>query len=610
MNNLFARKMEDKSDAELKEIIENRGDYQDEAFSAALYEVEKRRKARVYESTLENDIDEKNKDQEAEEDYNLHRSFSEIMSGLLPGSGYIITPIIIYINILVFFVMVLSGVHPLEPGVEDLINWGGNLRSVTLMGEAWRLLSSAFLHIGVMHLLFNMYALLFIGKEIETQTGSSKFLFAYLMTAVLASIASIVSNENIVSAGASGAIFGMYGVLIALLLLKGIEIPKKIRGNFITSVFIFVGYNLFSGFTEEGIDNAAHIGGLVSGLIIGSIFFVTRNNLRLTRITNFLVALAITLLTISLPAIVPNQMGTYNKMMNEFTILEETALSINNLPENASDEMVLKAVTIDGIPNWKKCLAIVNQLDTISNLPEEYYEQNRLLKLYCDYRIASFKLLERSIRQQTSAYDLSIAEYTDKINLLVERIHGADVPDSALVVNIPEEELQLSESIINSKGPLYVVDGVPVESVNHIDPLSIDQLNVLKDEAATALYGDRGKNGVVLITTKKVKYPRHTASGNTYINDSTKVLRAYHKNGQIESETYYVNGRLHGTYKEWYKNGQLKSEIKYINGKREGITTDYYSNGQKKDEMLYRNNSFIRYNRKWDEYGNTLAIED
>ncbi|MCG8581733.1 MAG: rhomboid family intramembrane serine protease [Bacteroidales bacterium] len=609
MNKCFASKMEDKSDSELKEILENRENYQDEAFSAALYEVEKRRKAKVYSSTVDADNSEANYDDIENDESNQHRSFAEILSGLIPGSGYIITPIILYINILIFIIMVLAGVHPIEPSVDDLINWGGNLRFVTLMGEAWRLLSCAFLHIGVMHLLFNMYALLFIGKEIETQTGSSKFLFAYLMTAVLASISSIVINENIVSAGASGAIFGMYGVLIALLLLKGIEIPKKIRGNFSTSVFIFVGYNLFYGFTQEGIDNAAHIGGLISGLIIGSIFFVTRNDLRLTRITNFLVALAIALLTISLPAIIPNQMGTYNKMMNEFSSLEETALSINNLPEGATDEMYLKAVTIDGLPNWKKCLNIVNNLDTISDLPEEYYEQNRLLKIYCDYRIASFKLLEQSIRQQTSAYDMSIAEYTNKINLLVERIHGADVPDSALVVKIPEEVLELSKNNINTKGPLYVVDGVPVESIEHLDPQQIDQLTVLKDESAIGIYGERGKNGVILVKTKKVKYSRNTGPGN-FINDSTKVLRAYYGNGQMESETFYVHGKLHGIYKEWYNNGQLKSEINYLNGKREGITTNYYPSGQKKEVMQYRNNSFLRYNRKWDEYGNELALED
>jgi rhomboid protease GluP len=348
-----------------------------------------------------------------------------------------------------------------------------------------------------------MYALLFIGREIETQIGSSKFLFAYLMTAVLASIASISFNENIVSAGASGAIFGMYGVLIALLLLKGIDIPKKIRGNFTTSVFIFVGYNLFIGFSQKGIDNAAHIGGLMSGLIIGGLFFVTKSNLRLTRITNFLVALAIALLTIALPAIIPNQIGTYNQMMDEFTQLEETALSINNLPESATDEQVLKAVVEDGLPNWRKCLALVNNLDTISDLPEELYEQNRLLKLYCDYRIASYKLLEQSIRQQSSAYDLSIAEYTEKINLLVDKLHGADVPDSALVVNQPEVTFPTNKSMTNNKQPLYILDGVPIESIEHIDPQSIEKLTVLKEEKAVGIYGDRGKNGVVLITTKE-----------------------------------------------------------------------------------------------------------
>jgi TonB-dependent SusC/RagA subfamily outer membrane receptor len=190
-------------------------------------------------------------------------------------------------------------------------------------------------------------------------------------------------------------------------------------------------------------------------------------------------------------------------MMDEFTQLEETALSINNLPESATDEQVLKAVVEDGLPNWRKCLALVNNLDTISDLPEELYEQNRLLKLYCDYRIASYKLLEQSIRQQSSAYDLSIAEYTEKINLLVDKLHGADVPDSALVVNQPEVTFPTNKSMTNNKQPLYILDGVPIESIEHIAPQSIEKLTVLKEEKAVGIYGDRGKNGVVLITTKE-----------------------------------------------------------------------------------------------------------
>ncbi|MBK3519893.1 rhomboid family intramembrane serine protease [Carboxylicivirga marina] len=495
MENIFSQKMADKSDLELKEILENRYDYQEEAFSAALYEVEKRRKAKVYNTPAETTSEQKLKEEEeAEEENDKHRSVAQILSGLIPSSGYIVTPLIIYINIFIYLLMVIMGVHPVEPSVDSLIEWGGNIRVLSLDGEAWRLLTCAFLHIGAMHLLFNMYALLFIGKEIETQIGSSKFLFAYLVTAILASITSIAVNDNVVGAGASGAIFGMYGVLISLVLLKGLEIPQETRKNFLTSVFTFVGYNLFFGFTQEGIDNAAHIGGLVSGLLVGGIFYVTKSDLRVTRVTNFVVLVSVALLITALPRLIPNQFGTYTKLMEEFTVMEEKALQVYQLSEHTNDDVYLKAITEESLPSMEKCLTLIVQIDTIGNLPLELQEQNKLLKRYVLYRIGCFQLAEKSINEQTTMYHQDIERYNQKIELILHKLEGQDISDSDLVANPP---------LTDSDEPLIIFDGMPILSNKNINHSIIESIEVLKDEAATSIYGERGKNGVVLINTKK-----------------------------------------------------------------------------------------------------------
>lgn len=194
----------------------------------------------------------------------------ELFSFFLPKEGFYITPIIMDLNILIFILMVFSGLGFISFNAVDLLAWGANFKPSTTNGEWWRLLTSTFLHGGLIHLLANMYGLLFVGMFLEPQLGKKKYAIIYLTTGILASIASLWWHDATVSIGASGAIFGLYGVFLALLLTK--VFPKDFSKAFLTSTLIFIGYNLLAGFTG-GIDNAAHIGGLVSGLIIGLILY-------------------------------------------------------------------------------------------------------------------------------------------------------------------------------------------------------------------------------------------------------------------------------------------------------------------------------------------------
>jgi rhomboid protease GluP len=183
-----------------------------------------------------------------------------------PTRGFFITPILLDLNIFLFILMVIGGVNMMEPDNESLLNWGANFRPMTLDGEWWRLITNCFLHIGIFHLLMNMYALFFIGVLLEPHLGKSRFISAYFLTGITASIASLWWHDLTISAGASGAIFGMYGVFLAMLTTDLIE--KTARRALLASIAVFVGYNLIYGL-KGGIDNAAHIGGLLGGLVIG-----------------------------------------------------------------------------------------------------------------------------------------------------------------------------------------------------------------------------------------------------------------------------------------------------------------------------------------------------
>jgi rhomboid protease GluP len=167
--------------------------------------------------------------------------------------------------------MLISGVHILLPENQDLLNWGANFRPMTLEGQWWRLFTACFLHIGILHLLLNMYALLYVGLLLEPYLGKTRFLAAYLISGIAASMTSLWWHDFTISAGASGAIFGMYGVFLALLTTNLLD--KSVKKALLTSIAVFVGYNILNGLQpNSGIDNAAHIGGLISGLIIGYAF--------------------------------------------------------------------------------------------------------------------------------------------------------------------------------------------------------------------------------------------------------------------------------------------------------------------------------------------------
>jgi len=192
----------------------------------------------------------------------------ETFEFLLPREGFYITPIIMDLNLIVFILMVFAGLGIVSFNAEELLNWGANYRPFTTNHQWWRLLTSVFLHGGLMHIIANMVGLLFVGIFLEPLLGKTKYLIIYLTTGIIASIASIWWDEATISVGASGAIFGLYGFFLASILVK--TFPPDFGKMFLISTLLFIGFNLISG-VFGGIDNAAHIGGLVSGFVIGII---------------------------------------------------------------------------------------------------------------------------------------------------------------------------------------------------------------------------------------------------------------------------------------------------------------------------------------------------
>lgn len=188
----------------------------------------------------------------------------------VPGKVLLFTPLLFWLNVLPFVTMVIAGAHILEPSSETLIAWGANYTPLTLGGQGWRLLSSVFLHIGVEHLLANMTALIFIGIVVEPVVGKGRFLLSYLVAGIMGSIFSLWWHTVTLSAGASGAIFGMYGLYLALLTTQLID--KQWRKRSLLLFALYIVYSLAGGL-QGHIDNAAHIGGLLAGIFMGYLYY-------------------------------------------------------------------------------------------------------------------------------------------------------------------------------------------------------------------------------------------------------------------------------------------------------------------------------------------------
>lgn len=169
---------------------------------------------------------------------------------------------IIFICILMFILMYIFG-----DGSEDnytLLLFGANLDVLTKGGDYYRLVTSMFLHIGIWHLFVNMYSLYVLGKEVENTLGRRKYLIIYLLSGIAGSILSLAFNHNIICAGASGAIFGIMGAILYF----GYYYRAYLGSTIINSILPVIILNLIIGFLDTGIDNAAHIGGLVGGILL------------------------------------------------------------------------------------------------------------------------------------------------------------------------------------------------------------------------------------------------------------------------------------------------------------------------------------------------------
>ena len=340
---------------------------------------------------------------------------------LVPSRTYLVTPLLIYANVLIFVLMVCRGVGPLTPETSDLLNWGGNIRPFVVEGEWWRLFTYMFLHAGVFHLLMNMFALLYIGIFLEPLLGKTRFLSAYLLTGVCAGLASIIMHSFTVAVGASGAIFGMYGVFVAMLTTRFIE--RTARKTILRSILYFIIFNLANG-VKGNIDNAAHIGGLISGLAVGYAFYPgLLSGQRIIRQLGVSAIITIAVILLALISIhnLNDDFQVYQQKIAKFSTQESMALEVYKMREDAPKADILYNLKDRGIYYWNENLTLLKEMDQL-DIPDALKEQDKKLRRYCDLRISLYQLLYRRLNENDSSLSDQINKKGQEVEDLMKDI--------------------------------------------------------------------------------------------------------------------------------------------------------------------------------------------
>ena len=507
---------------ELQAVVKQYKEYEPAAVLVAIAELE-RREAHV--PNLEELKQELLQEQEPPQPETLGQKAQNFLMLFVPQRQYFVTPVLLNLNLLVFIAGAVLGLHVLNPDAEKLVGWGANFGPYTLTGEWWRLLTSMFLHGGLIHLLLNMVALVNIGVQLEMLVGRVQFILAYLLCGLAGSVASLwwTSPEVSVSVGASGAIFGMFGMLLMVFLLER-EMEWKSKRAILGNMLFVIGINLAYGM-RGNIDNAAHIGGLVAGMVYGAILLL-RSDRYITQkygaVGNAgLAGGGLLLLVVCFNMIPFTGKARYVYTLEQVGKKEQTAmeamLAMDKAGGNVEADKMLPVLE-QGIQLWEESEELLEEID---DAPAG--EEARLSALldYVRLRKMSYQMLRDDLQAGRPPLHQKQQQMLSAINhyaMQLQRgdfsgntVQSSDQPAGGLVKGSNGEELS-AEDMAAIGDPLYVLDGVelgvasksdPLPEVRQLSPETIESITVLQRAEAVKLYGEKASGGAILITTKK-----------------------------------------------------------------------------------------------------------
>ena len=334
-------------------------------------------------------------------------------------------------NILIFLLMALAGGSTNE---STLMAFGVKSNPAIARGEWWRFITPIFIHIGMLHLFFNSYALWIVGPQVEKLYGAARFVILYVLTGVAGVYASYFYHPQSESAGASGAIFGLFGVLLVFGVRYRNSIPPFFKRAVGTGVLPVIVINLIIGFTIPAIDNSAHLGGLLAGAALAAVVPFQKPGAETPGIFKTLQMVLLALIVVSFYAVAKNYDGPHLSVRNlrrSFTQILTTSSttqdfidainSARNTFEASAQELEsrqtnriasLKADTAKAIDRLRKIPSLASNVDELmSALLRVMQDQYELLQ---DVERADTVTFAhgRRLRENVRAFDEIMAQFS------------------------------------------------------------------------------------------------------------------------------------------------------------------------------------------------------
>lgn len=482
----------------------------------------------------------------------------------------------------------------------EILNWGANFNPYTKSDEPWRLISSMFLHFGIIHLAVNIHSLFSLGKMIERQIGTLNFMLVYLMCGIAGGLASLHWNLFVISAGASGAIFGLYGFVLMMDLIVHYRNRQRIMGLIINFViFVFVNIAITKIFS---VDTPGHVGGLVFGAILGAFYSLIVKQPRRPKFLFAPFLLSIGILMIPLYLIIPTFQVQYFDMFQHVIATDEFAEKA--MRGNKSDSEFRKSYLMATV-KWDTTL---HKLQQIEGLPEPLLLDRAILQEYIHLRKEDLRYRIAGIERQSYIYIDSTELIKNALNKL---------PRVTYILNFnptkqpPKDTIQSSvtyteayydsswQETTKNKAVYYRQGGK--DSLEQWSGYVVDfYLN--NNVQMKGSYTENLKNGVFLYYSTEQTYE---AAGR-YENDyKVGKWEYFHQNGRLEREVnhakmnYILNawdstGKQvitagEGEIVQYYFNGNLKSRGEIQAGLREGKWIGFHPDGSTYYEELYNN---------------------
>jgi membrane associated rhomboid family serine protease len=524
-------------------------------------------------------------------------------------SRYPVTIGLIILNTLAFAFLAWQQKSLTMSTPEDVIailNSGANLNVFTLDGQPWRIVTCMFLHFGVFHLAVNMYGLYGLGTYLEPHIGWLRFLLIYFICGIAASITSLYFNSFVISAGASGAIFGIYGYQLGAELISTYHDWEKLKKVLINFVVFAAVNTLIAG--TGGIDTSAHIGGAVTGLVIALMQFKFRVLISATSLALVMILLPFTMLA------VPKHDLEYYKIFQRVVAQEKAINSLLTQKQDAALRDSLNEVSAE----WKQ---LYFDLKHIKRVPKTVEDDTATLARYialrsdeAEFRIAvleqSYIYLD-SLEWLRPQFD-SLPKFKHVLNYTKPEL--GDEPDSDSAREQPIAQPLETVRVFFDKDWREIEDDADAVyyRIGTRDSLGLWQGPLRDyyrngDVQMKGAYVDGLRDGVFIYYSDHNTY---TSAGRYDRERPEGKWENFHWNGKKQSEVYYdnrtftsmmwdslgnvqvVNGR--GDYKSWYPNGVLKEQGSYYNGARTGDFLGYYSDGKPYYREYYENNRLVK----------------